>query len=596
MTAVWYSYVFARQRMSLRALPLFCAIVIASPAWAAEADFRYRIELDAPSSVSGLLEQHLNIYKWQKKNRLTVELLHRELNSLPNDAHDLLATQGYFDAKITTRLDESGQTPVVYISVDLGQQVMVTNTSVVLQGAINQDIERYETLTRRFNQRGDALENLPFTQAAWDDFKKRSLLSLQSRSYPAATMVSSEATINPETHEAEFKLVLDSGPQYVFGPYMINGLSRYPAKLVTDQIKIAEGEPYSRSDLNDLQASIQDLPQFASALVDVDLPDSEPFVAPLRIDVQEAPLQRINVGLGYSTNTRFKTELGYRYLNLLDQGWIFNSKLRLEQLEQAVDLSVTIPKSSSEREHRFWGSYLHNEYEGVDSHLYKVGVSRLKKWDQNERAIDLQYQIERRSYADGSEDNPQSLTLNYNWIERHLDSKRDPRNGYLFQLETGGALKQILSDATFLRVAGRGAYYKRLGKDGQFLGQFNLGQTFSQNPSGITSDWLFRTGGAGSVRGYDYQSLGVKSNGSVLPGQVLATGSLEFQYAVLKDWRAAAFVDYGGAAADWRSLDPVTGVGVGGRWLSPVGQIGFDVAYGIEYKQVRFYFAMGLAF
>ncbi|WP_157669549.1 autotransporter assembly complex family protein [Chitinibacter sp. GC72] len=584
----------------MRLLTLLCAIsiaistTIAAPAWAETETFRYDIRLEAPSAARDLLVKHLNIYKWQQKNRFTPELLQRELSALPAAASDLLATEGYFDAKVEATLSED--TATVYIKVDLDEQTMVGNTSVVLQGAIVDDAERYATLMQRFSRRGDLLEDGPFSQSIWDDFKKRALQTVQARDYPAASLLDSEALIDPVRKEAQFNLLIDSGPAYVFGPATINGLSRYPESLVQERIKIAEGSRYSRSALNDLQADLQSMPHFATALVDVQLPQQAPYVAPIRVDVQEVPFKRWNGSLGYSTNTRFKSEAAYRYHDLFDKGWVFDGRVRLEQLEQAAEASVTFPRGASNWEHRVWGSVLAQDLQGLNSHLYKTGISRVQKKDEIERFFALQYQIESRKFDGGGEEYPQSFTLNHVWTQRKLDNPNNPRNGYLLQLEAGGALKQILSDASFLRLYGRGVYYSRIGQQGQFIGQASVGQTFSGSPAGITSDWLFRAGGAGSVRGYDYQSLGVQSNGSTVGGRVLATASLEYQHPVIRDWRAAAFVDYGGAGADWQSLQPVTGLGLGARWNSPVGQVGMDLAYGVDYQQIRFHFAMGLAF
>lgn len=112
----------------------------------------------------------------------------------------------------------------------------------------------------------------------------------------------------------------------------------------------------------------------------------------------------------------------------------------------------------------------------------------------------------------------------------------------------------------------------------------------------MPTEWLFRTGGAGSVRGYDYQSLGVKTGGTVAPGRVMATGSLEYQLPVYREWRAAAFVDHGGAAARWGDFSGVTGAGLGARWVSPVGVLGADIARGFDEKTWRLHIALGLAF
>ena len=47
------------------------------------------------------------------------------------------------------------------------------------------------------------------------------------------------------------------------------------------------------------------------------------------------------------------------------------------------------------------------------------------------------------------------------------------------------------------------------------------GLVFARSRSGIPSDFLFRTGGDTSVRGYSYQSLGVPQGDAIVGGRML---------------------------------------------------------------------------
>ncbi|QKJ67763.1 outer membrane protein assembly factor [Deefgea piscis] len=571
-------------------------LVFSTTVAAAEAPFTYRVVLRADSSVSSLLEQYLEIFKLKDSPRNSPEQLSRSLEFLPQAVADLLATQGYFNTKTVSEMKtEQGQT-VVYIQVELGEPVVIHGAKLNVSGAVQDNPERLAVLESRFQERSDAIIGTSFTQSEWDDLKKRTLASFMARDYPASVMSSSEAIIDPELKTAQLNITMDSGPAYVYGPVQIHGLQRYPEKLVRDLVDLPEGAPYRRSQLLNLQTELQNLPHFASALVDVSLPADAPFIAPVQIDVQESPLNKVSTNLGYSTNTGAQAGVDYRYLNLFDRGWIFNSKLEIKQKEQLFDIAVAIPKVSSGWEHNGYINYASSDIEGLQSDNYRIGVSRNWIERRQEHYISLQYLAERRQISNGSSDRPHSLTLNYKTIVRDLDSLKDPRHGYMLQAEIGGASEQVMSDVSFVRAYGNAIHYNKIGQEGILALRLELGQTFTSSAIGVPTEWLFRAGGMGSVRGYDYQSLGVDIDGSVVPGRVLATSSIEYQHLVYKDWRAAIFYDYGGAGADWRTLNPVRGAGIGARWLSPVGQIGADIAYGIDKSQFRFQFAMGLAF
>jgi translocation and assembly module TamA len=109
-------------------------------------------------------------------------------------------------------------------------------------------------------------------------------------------------------------------------------------------------------------------------------------------------------------------------------------------------------------------------------------------------------------------------------------------------------------------------------------------------------DFLFRAGGDQSVRGYAYDSLGVKKDGAIVGGRYMATGSFEVVQWLTGRWGAAAFVDFGNASNTFEELSPVYGYGLGLRIKSPIGPLGADVAYGQETGEYRLHLNLGVVF
>lgn len=571
------------------------SILFAVPVWAADA-FRYEVDIDAPSEISSLLNQHLDIVRSRTSERMNEEQLVRVIDVTPGEISGLLETEGYFSPQVTVDYLKERGTPRVRLKVVPGEPVRIARIDLTIAGAITSSPDELAGLRARILENWPLHEGAVFRQSDWDTAKRRSLNLLQEKKYAAAKIVESEARIDPATRSASLKLALDSGETYRFGGLTINGLNHYPDSLVRNQASFALGGDYRREELIDLQSSLHDLPHFSLVVVDTDVPDTPPFEVPVRIDVREAPRHKITTGLGYSTNTGYKSELGYRYLNLMDRGWISESKLRLEQYEQAAETSVTFPRQGSGNEHRVHAGYLRNDVEGLLSHSWRTGIARQREEFKLTRIWSVEYLAERREYADGTEETPKTLAFKFQWLRRDVDNVRDPRRGRLLQLEAGGAYDKLLSDASFLRLYGRGVRYWPMGRQGVLIARGELGETFSREETSVPTDWLFRTGGAGSVRGYDYQSLGVETAGSVAPGRVMVTASLEYQLPVWRDWRAAAFVDHGGAANRWQEITTVTGAGIGARWVSPAGVLGLDIARGIDKQQWRLHIALGLAF
>jgi translocation and assembly module TamA len=112
----------------------------------------------------------------------------------------------------------------------------------------------------------------------------------------------------------------------------------------------------------------------------------------------------------------------------------------------------------------------------------------------------------------------------------------------------------------------------------------------------IPSQNLFRAGGAQSVRGYRYLSLGLREGEAIVGGRVMALGSLEYQFPVSGPWWGAAFIDAGNVVdtpSQWR---PALGYGAGVRWRSPIGPVNLDLAWGQRDQQLRVHFSVGYSF
>jgi translocation and assembly module TamA len=118
----------------------------------------------------------------------------------------------------------------------------------------------------------------------------------------------------------------------------------------------------------------------------------------------------------------------------------------------------------------------------------------------------------------------------------------------------------------------------------------------AQSRVGIPSNFLFRTGGDTTVRGYAFESLGVQQGDAVVGGRYYWVGSVELVHWITRTWGVAGFVDAGNAKDKVSELSPALGYGVGARLHTPIGPFRLDVAYGEETKRVRLHFSVGLTF
>jgi translocation and assembly module TamA len=128
------------------------------------------------------------------------------------------------------------------------------------------------------------------------------------------------------------------------------------------------------------------------------------------------------------------------------------------------------------------------------------------------------------------------------------------------------------------------------------VGLAELGVVAAGSREDIPSENLFRTGGAQSLRGYRYQSLGVPEAGAITGGRYLVLGSLEYQHPVTSVVKAAVFYDRGNATDSLAGFSTYAGYGAGARWKTPIGPLMVDLAWGEDSRRPRLHLAVGYGF
>ena len=238
----------------------------------------------------------------------------------------------------------------------------------------------------------------------------------------------------------------------------------------------------------------------------------------------------------------------------------------------------------------------HTNIAGLQTRRQSIGVVRTIPRGKIENRFSLNYQHEVLIPEGSLRTSRGALTANWSWTHRNVDSVLDPRRGHVFNVQVGGASQALMSDRNFARFYGR---YQRFipafGRDVVIV-RAEGGITAAQSREGVPQDFLFRTGGAQTVRGYAYQSLGVQDGNATVGGRYLAVTSAEYVHWYAGNWGVAAFVDAGNANDERKLFKMNLGYGIGPRWKSPAGPIAVDLAYGQRDHRLRLQFAVAIAF
>ncbi|GGY15830.1 autotransporter assembly complex protein TamA [Paludibacterium paludis] len=563
--------------------------VLPSPALAA---VDYAVRVDAPAPLAALLAEHLSLVTDRKDPDMDEALLDAMVRDTPEEAVKLLETEGYFAAQV--RVDtEPGKTRGYVVKVEPGHAATVADVTIRLTGPIHgeEDFQgRYAAVLEAWTLPIGA----PFRQSDWEDGKKATLRLLLVDRFPMARIAHSRALVDPVTRKVDLDVELDSGPRVEFGALAIKGLERYPPSVARGLADFREGDPYRLDKLLAYQSALEQSPHFSTAIVSANLQRFSDGKVPVEVDLTEFPRQKLELGLNYGTDVGLGTRIGYEHYNIFRRGYTGSLVYDWKKSEQQFSLGLGLPRQSDGYAHSATYAYKRTDTNNVIELSHSAGLWRTRSRGKIEARLGLEYLADSQKVAGNTTIN-RALIPSFGWTRRSVDNPLRPRSGLLIDSKLSGTIGGALSNTSFVRGYLKAtAYWTPFPGWGTWVGRTELGQVWANDTDQVPSSLLFKAGGSNSVRGYDYQALGVPGpDNSVLGGRVLATASVEYQIPVMRDWALALFTDVGDASQSWKSYRSRHGNGVGVRWMSPVAPLSFDIAKG---DKLRWYLSLGLAF
>ncbi|WP_336293732.1 autotransporter assembly complex protein TamA [Bartonella sp. CB169] len=156
------------------------------------------------------------------------------------------------------------------------------------------------------------------------------------------------------------------------------------------------------------------------------------------------------------------------------------------------------------------------------------------------------------------------------------------------------------------KMAVEGRFYWTLDERDRFIfaTRAKVGTIFGSDATQLPSDILFFAGGGGSVRGYAYRNIGIKTESdAVVGGRALFEGAAELRFALNDKIGFVSFLD-GGIVGGKAHLDfsqkMKWGAGIGGRYMTGLGPLRIDLAFPLKREKgdprIGFYVGIGQAF
>ena len=573
-----------------------------------------------------------------------------EINRLRRRARDAtlaaLATQGYFSPKVTLEAgtDIGGET--WDIGIVAGKRTTVASVDLKFTGRITRP--EYAQRVQKLRDDWQLKAGQPFINSDWNRAKSTLLDDVSTRDFMLARMTASQADITADTASAALHVTIDSGPQVRMGELNTEGLKRVPNKLVERYVRYSVGAAYDQNRLDSWQQDLQSTAFFRGAFVSLETPGSaqsqatdvnvdrarapgstdlaaetpagDPSVSgavppppptydsdgevtlPVQVRVVEAPPKRFTASIGLDDEAGVRVESLYRQNVVFGQPVTMETGFGVDRLRQRAYADFLLPPTERGYKDSIGVLADHSDIQGLEVTRYALGATRLQE---RKGAGDSRVEYETRwglllaqdhvKIDGGDEYTLPTLTATAEWLRRDVDNKYNPREGNLIAVG-GGVGVTLDTGEPYTRARLRAQKWWPIGKLDVLTVRGEVGRVWSSSKVQVPDDFGFRTGGARSIRGYKYQSIGVQRDNAVVGAPTLVVGSIEYDHYFDERWGMGVFLDAGDAAESFGDMSLALGYGVGARVRTPAGPLSLDVAYGQRERDLRLHFSLGIAF
>jgi translocation and assembly module TamA len=567
-----------------RGFALLLALV-ALPLMAAEPE----IELEGGTkSLRENIHQHLTLANEDCQTPLW--RLHALLGDAENEIALAAQALGYYELEYEAKLRNDKDCWGLDIKLTPGEPVRVTELRIEIDGEGRLD-SIFQSL---YDKPGITIGN-KLNHGRYEALKARFGTQASIHGYFDADFEHAQIAVNTAEKTAVIALVFNTGQRYRIGEINLqHNILR--EDFLRRYYNIDVGDYYDSDTLLELKNLYNASNYFSVASVAPDLQALKNNQVPINIQLEARKRHEYSMGVGVDSDNGPRVLLGFedRYVN--DRGHSIKADLNAAEKKTTALLAYTIPMRRPSHEFlRFYTGYEKEITDTTSSYKDTYGSSYTYYQD-NEwlQTYALDYEQEDSIIGSDPEKSTDLIVPSVSFSHTETDGAPYPLGGWSLMAKLSGSPQSLGSDFSFVQLHLRGKYVKGF-SFGRFLLRSEIGTTQLEDFSELPASVRFFAGGDTSVRGYAYESLGptqkdangndvLDKNGNkvVVGGNNLLVNSIEYDY-LFKDskWAAAVFFDAGNAADDSK-IEVKRGVGVGARWISPIGPIRMDVAKALD--------------
>jgi translocation and assembly module TamA len=424
-----------------------------------------------------------------------------------------------------------------------------------------------------------------------------------------ATLSKQQITANHLNARLDAQLHLAPGPRLRFGSMQVSGDTRVREEAIRRIAGFPKGAEFHPDLVAKSATRLRRTGTFSSVVLREAETPNDDGTLDFTAQFEDLPPRRLTFGAEISSSDGIELSGSWMHRNLFGAA----EKLRIEgrlrgigtDLDGRVAVRLDRPAALGPDDSRFYileAEHLDEEHYSTTQMLAAVGMRRT---------------YSEKFYAEAALGGSSTLAddvfgkRRFKYMAGFIraqydarDSRVDARQGFFLQ---GSATPFIgLSDSkSGLHIKGDSRAYVGLGASKRIVlaGRLQMGSVIGPGLSEVSPTLLFFSGGAGTVRGHEYQSLGVPVAGGTAGGRSFLALSGEIRGQVSEKISLVGFYDLGLVDADSivsGSSQRHAGAGLGLRYdVAGIGPIRLDLAYPVDGGSedgLQFYIGIGQAF
>ncbi|MBO0333360.1 outer membrane protein assembly factor [Sneathiella sp. CAU 1612] len=568
-----------------------------------ELDLTYDVKINgAPTdSILDLMEQSSRLKQLSDKLPPSYAALRRRAEVDVEGFEKVLRSEGYYANEVELRIDNNQQPIAITFDITPGPLFRITKFDIHFSQG--KDIPTAPTLSDLGIEIGMPARSEPVVDAG-----TQIVVDLANRGYPDATVAKQDAIVDFATDAMEVTLTIDAGPRLYMGELELEGLEKVDQEYIRRLAEWQPGKLYDNRVIDNLRRRYLRSGLFDSVRVksrEKDQPDS---TVPITLVFVERDRRSVGLGASYSTSEGFGTQYYWENRNYFGEGEKIRADLTIAEIRRELKLTFVKPNFVKIDQNLNANFDIRNETtDAYDEEAVSafIGLDRRwrKKWVVG-AGVSVEYaKIDDSGVTENYALGGLPLTARYNSTNDLLDPTKGRRFGASLVPYLG--LNENTPD--FIRFEMDGStYYSVLENDRLVLAaRGKLGLMAGDSAGAIPANKRFYSGGGGSVRGYQYQTVGpLDASNDPIGGRSLLEVGFEARTRITDSIGIVPFIEGGNV---YESMAPdfsgefLWGAGLGFRYYTAIGPIRFDVAVPLNPRKnvddpYQFYISIGQAF